>query len=94
MQNIDTMKLIKQGQWFHAGLTSCPVRIVQHTMLHGTHDPEDPPELAADIQADCFYVYFCLPQTPDDWCEGGAALSLREAIFLAQRKLGSSLQWD
>jgi hypothetical protein len=69
------------------------VRIVQHDMLCGTHDPEDPSELAADRVADCFYVRYQPPGLTPHWHDGGVALSLREALFLAQRKLGPVVQW-
>ncbi len=51
MRDIDEQVAVKQGQWFYGGLTTCPVRIVHHPTRLGSHDPEDPPELAADTQA-------------------------------------------
>lgn len=94
MEEIDFMPAVKQGCWFYAGVTLCPVRIVQHHTLYGTHDPEDPPELAIDRIADCFYIRYHPPGLHEDWHDGGAALSLREAMFLAQRKLGPAVQWN
>ena len=94
MEEVDAMPAIKHGYWFYGGLTCCPVRIVQHHMLYGTHDPEDPPELAYDRVADCFYIRYHPPGIHQQWQDGGVALSLREAMFLAQRKLGPVVQWN
>ena len=63
-----------------------------HTRF-GSQDPEDPPELAADSSAECFYIGYRPPGPHGQWHSGGMAMSLREATFLAQRKLGPILQW-
>jgi hypothetical protein len=94
MRDIDEQVAVKQGQWFYGGLTTCPVRIVHHPTRLGSHDPEDPPELAADTQAGCFYIRYRPPGPHSQWKGGGMAGSLREAMFLAQRKLGPVLQWE
>ena len=93
MSEIDHLPAVRQGQWFFAGMTACPVRIVQHHTLFGTHDPEDPPALAADQPTACFYIRYQPPGAQTEWRDGGVALSLREAVFMAQRKLGPVLQW-
>lgn len=94
MNGADAISPIRTGSWFYGGLTSCPVHIVRHHMLLGTHDPEDPPELAADRPVECFYILYRPPGRHESWHDGGAALSLREAVFMAQRKLGPVVQWD
>jgi hypothetical protein len=94
MDKVDDLFVVKRGQWFHGGVTTCPVHIVRHNTLYGTHDPEDPPELALDMAAECFYVRYLSPDARGVWLDGGSALSLREAIFLARRKLGPVMQWD
>ncbi len=93
MNEVDRLPAVRQGQWFFAGMTACPVRIVRHHTLFGTHDPEDPPELADDREAECFYIRYQPPGAHEIWRDGGTALSLREAVFMAQRKLGPVLQW-
>ncbi|MCP5270682.1 MAG: hypothetical protein H6932_05570 [Burkholderiaceae bacterium] len=100
MDELDRLPSVKQGLWFHGGVTTCHVRIVRHHLLYGSHDADDPPELADDRAMDCYYVRYDLPvrraarRTPPAWQDGGAALSLREAVFLAQRKLGPVISWD
>ncbi|TDQ44896.1 hypothetical protein [Tepidicella xavieri] len=94
MVTVDELPAVKQGQWFFGGVTVCPVRIVRHHILQGTHDPEDPPELAEDRRAECYYVRYHLPRLDTPWLDGGMALSLREAVFLAERKLGPVVNWN
>lgn len=93
MNEVDCLPAVRHGQWFFAGMTACPVRIVKHHTLLGTHDPEDPPELADDRPAECFYIRYQPPGAHESWRDGGTALSLREAMFMAHRKLGPVLHW-
>ncbi len=94
MSEVDQLPPVKQGHWFFGGLTPCPVRIVRHHTLYGTHDPEDPAEIAGDREAECFYIRYHPPGAHETWHDGGSALSLREAMFLVQRKLGPVVQWN
>ncbi len=91
-KDLERLPCVKQGLWFHGGVSACHVRIVHHHLLMGSGDDDDPPELARDRVADCYYVLFDLPHA--DWHNGGAALSLREAVFMAQRRLGPMLSWS
>lgn len=93
MHDVDQRPAAKQGHWFSAGVIACPVRIVAHDTLVGTHDPEDPPDLAMDRRTACYYVRYHPPGQHERWRDGGVALSLREAVFLAERKLGPVVQW-
>jgi hypothetical protein len=106
MDELDRLPCVKQGLWLHGGVTTCHVRIVRHHLLYGSHDAEDPPELADDRPMECYYVRYDMPawqarrpgrpgrEAPATWHDGGAALSLREAVFLAQRKLGPVISWN
>lgn len=94
MSHVDELPAVKRGQWFFGGVTTCPVRIVRCQTLYGSHDPEDPPELAADRPAECYYIRYHLPGSAEAWHDGGTALSLREAVFLAERKLGPVVNWE
>lgn len=109
MDELDTLPSVKHGLWFHGGVTTCHVRIVRHHLLYGSHDDADPPELAQDHAVECYYVRYDLPvrqaarparagrgagPAPMAWHDGGTALSLREAVFLAQRKLGPVISWN
>ena len=85
MNEVDQLPPVKEGLWFYAGVTTCHVRIVHHA--------DDPPELAADREMPCFYVRYHGPMPSQPWCDGGAALSLREAMFLAERRLGQVVNW-
>ena len=61
--------------------------------LYGTGDADDPPDIAADREVECFYIRFDRPDT-GEWLDGGTALSLREAMFLAQQRLGPVVSWS
>ncbi len=93
MNTVDELPVVKQGQWFFGGVTTCPVHIVRHHTLYGSHDPDDPPELAADRETECYYVRYHLPGSDDPWHDGGTALTLREAMFMPERKLGPVVNW-
>lgn len=93
MNEVDQLPPVKEGLWFYAGVTTCHVRIVHHHTLFGSGDADDPPELAADREMPCFYVRYHGPMPSQAWCDGGAALSLSEAMFLAERRLGPVVNW-
>jgi hypothetical protein len=93
MNEIACLPCVKHGLWFYAGVSTCEVRIVRHHTLYGTHDAEDPPEIATDREVECYYVRFEGPPGHTPWHDGGVALSLREAVFLAERRLGPAVSW-
>lgn len=93
LKALDRLPPVRQGLWFHGGVTTCHVRIVRHGTLAGTGDADDPPEIARDRKVDCYYIRYDLPH-PHAWHDGGAALSLREAVFMAERRLGPVVSWD
>lgn len=93
MDKLDELPCVKQGLWFHGGVSACHVRIVRHHLLSGTGNADDPPELAQDRVVDCYYILFDLPNAPAQWHQGGVALSLREAMFMAVQRLGPQLDW-
>lgn len=93
MIDVDQLPAVKQGLWFYAGVTTCHVRIVRHHTLLGSGNADDPPAFARDREVECFYIRFDKPHAQTHWLDGGAALSLREAMFLAQRNLGPVISW-
>ena len=58
MAKIDLLPAIKEGYWFYAGLTICPVRIVRHHTLYGTNDSSDPPEISFDKEIKNIVNYY------------------------------------
>ncbi len=94
MQDVDELLCVRQGLWFYAGLTTCHVRILRHHTLFGTHEVTDPPEVANDRAVECYYIRFDHPHSGPVWRDGGVALSLREAMFLAQQRLGPVVSWS
>lgn len=93
MATLDELPSIRRGKWLYAGVTPCDVRIIRHDVLQGTGDVDDPPELAGACAVECFYIRYHTPAITPPWHDGGAALSLKEAVFLAERKLGPVVNW-
>ena len=93
MSQIEDAEPIKRGTWLYAGSVPCEVRIVRHHTLYSSGDYEDPPEIADDQVVECFYLLFHTPAGQPEWVGGGAALSLDEAISIAEAKLDASLVW-
>lgn len=92
---IEQLPPVRQGLWFHGGVTPCHVHIVRHHTLAGTGDEDDPPDIAQDRVVECFYIRFDHPDhAPGVWLDGGTALSLREAVFMAERRLGPLVSWN
>jgi len=89
----DDAPVVKRGTWLYDGTVLCEVRIVQHHLLYGSGDYEDPPEIADDREVTCYYVLFHTPVGEPPWVGGGAGLSVEEAMSLAERKLGQGLKW-
>ena len=85
---------VKRGTWLYAGSIPCEVRIVRHHTLYGTGDYEDPPDIANDREVECFYLLFHTPAGKPPWVGGGAALSLSDAIALAEEKLEGTVTWQ
>lgn len=93
MDDFDPGAIVKQGLWFCGGVTTCHVHILRHHTLCGSGNADDPPEWARDREVDCYYVRFDQPHSRAPWNDGGVALSLREAVFMAERKLGPVVIW-
>ncbi|MBL8519261.1 MAG: hypothetical protein JNK75_01195 [Betaproteobacteria bacterium] len=82
------------GTWLYAGSVPCEVRIVQHDILYGTGDYQDPPHIANDREVECFYVLFQTPTGEPSWVGGGVALSVNDAVALAESKLAGGVNWN
>lgn len=94
MIELESAEPEKIGTWLHGGSIPCEVRVVRHHTLYGSGDYDDPPEVVEDRAVECFYVLFHTPAGEPEWVCGGAALSLNEAMALAQRRLGHTLVWQ
>ena len=93
MKDLEASPPVQFGTWLYAGSVPCEVKIVRHHTLYGSGDYEDPPEIADDREVECFYILFHTPVGHPQWVGGGAALSLAEAVSVAENKLGSTVTW-
>lgn len=50
--------IVKEGSFLYAGEVECDIRIVHSPIRYGTGDDEDPPEIANDMKADAYYVWY------------------------------------
>jgi hypothetical protein len=88
----DNAPVVKRGQWLYDGTITCEVRIVRHDVLYGSGDYEDPPEISNDREVECCYLLFHTPVGLPEWGRGGAALSLADAISIAEA-MKPTLKW-
>jgi len=91
MKDIADQVAVKQTYWFYGGLTLCPVRIVHLHTRFASQDPEDPPELGCRQFSRMFLYSLPHPGPLGRGQSGDMAMSIREAMFLVHRKLGSVL---
>ena len=94
MRELEQATPVKRGTWLYAGTVPCEVRIIKHHTLYGTGDYEDPPEIAEDREVECFYILYHTPAGEPAWVGGGSALSLQDAVAVAEAALGSGLRWN
>ena len=94
MNHVNERTTVRQGLWFHGGVTPSHVRIERQHTLPGSHDADDPPEIAHDREVECYCIRYELPHSLTVWHDGGCTLSLREALFMTQRRLGPVVFWD
>jgi hypothetical protein len=93
MKHLEDITPVRRGTWLYSGSLPCEVRIVPYDTLYGSGDYEDSPEISEDRKAPCFYVLFQTPTGEPSWVGGGAALSIAEAVSIAEAKLGGAVVW-
>lgn len=94
MQELEHLLPVKRGHWLYDGSIPCEVRVVRHHFLFGTGDVDDGPDLSQDRGVECFYVLYQTPVGSPRWVGGGSALSLDEAVAIAEAKLSGGVDWD
>ncbi|GAA4426670.1 hypothetical protein GCM10023090_22900 [Acidovorax lacteus] len=94
MQELEHLAPVKRGHWLYGGSIPCEVRVVRHHTLFGTGDLEDEPELAQDREVECFYVLYQTPVGSPKWIGGGSALTLVEAVSIAESTLSGGVKWE
>lgn len=94
MKELEHLPPAKRGQWLYDGSVPCEVRVVRHHILFGSGDVEDAPEIAEDRNVECFYVLYQTPIGLPKWVGGGFALTLADAVALADTNLKGGVQWQ
>jgi hypothetical protein len=88
------LPIVKRGYWMYAGTQRAEIRIVAGTLLYGSGDDEDPPEIANDEQVACYYVAYESP--PGSGCfpaGGGRFRSIDEAVATVERTIAGPITW-
>jgi len=93
MKQLEHLPPIKKGTWLYDGSVPCEVRIVHHSVLHGSGDYEDEATVSEDQETECFYILYQTPVGQPPWVGGGSALTLDEAVLLAEEKISESIVW-
>jgi hypothetical protein len=88
--------VVKEGTFLYTAEVECRLRVIRSSVLYGTGDPEDEPEVFQDQDTECFYVEFGSPTDPTMFvARSQACRSLQEALHVASNQLGpgSSVRW-
>jgi len=93
MKRLEHLQPVKKGTWLYDGSISCEVRIVQHSVLYGSGDYEDEANVSEDQETECFYILYQTSVGQPSWVGGGVALTLDEAILLAEETISEGIVW-
>ena len=89
--------VVREGTFLYAAEVECRLRVVQSSVLYGTGDPEDAPEVSQDQDVECFYIEYGSTTDPNRFVARSQAFhSLQEALHGASGLLGpgSSVRWS
>ena len=88
--------VVKSGTFLYGGSVTCDLRIVRSQVRPGSCDPEDPPELANDIEGEFFYVQYGSTTHRGHFnAAGGGGATMEEAIAIAESApgIGKTVKW-
>ena len=88
--------VVKEGTFLYAAEVECRLRVIQSSVLYGTGDAEDEPDVSQDQDIECFYVEYGSSTDPTIFVARSQAFrSLQEALHGASSQLGpgSSVRW-
>ena len=88
--------VVKRGTCLYAGTVECDVCVVLSPVRYGSGDDGDSPDIANDIKADTYYLYFGSTTERERLNAGGGGYSsLAEAMAAAERApgIGATVRW-
>jgi hypothetical protein len=89
--------VVQEGTFLYAAEVECRLRVIQSSVLYGTGDAEDEPEVSHDQEIECFYIEYGSATDPNTFVARSQPFhSLQEALHGATSQLGpgSSVRWS
>lgn len=88
--------VVQEGTFLYAAEVECRLRVIRSSVLYGSGDEEDEPDLSQDQHVQCFYIEYGSATDPNAFVARSQAFpSLQEALQGAANQLGpgSSVRW-
>lgn len=88
MLDLGRCKIVKQGIMLYDNALEYSVIIVESSVLYGSGDFEDPPEIANDRESLCYYAWCDSPSRRNEFCSGWhtAFMSVDEAMNAIEKE--------
>ena len=82
------------GKWLYDNAIECDVAIQKRSVICGSGDYEDPPEVRDDRTQENYYIWFASPNEPGTFRAGGGyGLTIEEAKSIAENLVNQKIQW-
>jgi hypothetical protein len=86
--------VVRRGWWVYDGTVRLEIRIVRRSVLPGSGDYEDPPEVAEDREMECFEVLAETTTRDSPRFAGmGVFETMEEAVSSAERVIARGIEW-
>ena len=94
MNLYDELPILREGSWLYDGSVRMRVRLRRSPFTPGTGDYEDPPEIANDRPAPCFFFDFEAPGSQGLYNSSSPRFASPEAAIAYARKTLSGFELD
>ena len=88
--------VVQEGTFCYDSEIECDIRIIHSPVRHGSGDPEDPPQIANDVEQSTFYIQYGSTTERGVFNAGGCGYStLAEAMAAAVDSpgIGNTIRW-
>lgn len=95
--DLSSKDIVAVGTWMYSGSVPCKIVISKESIIPGSGDYEDAPELQKDRAVECFAVWYQAAGDSGSTFKagrGGYYLTLIEAKNSALIRVGPSLKWE
>jgi hypothetical protein len=88
-------EIVLSGTWLYDGVVETEVEIRRMTILYGSGDYEDPPEIQYDNEVENYQIRFGMPGTPGEFSVSGwPEFSIEKAKATAERLVKQKIRWQ